>query len=313
MPVSEQEPLRSAPDSSPNPPNPASSPNPTSSPWWRPYTDVALIVLGAAMMAVALNTLLIPNEIVAGGIIGLAVIAEIQLGVPISVALLLMNLPLVYLQWRYLGGLGSVLRTILGVVSLALLTEYSRGIFGPVTHDRLLTVVYGGVLSGVGLAMVFMGRGTTGGSDILCRLVFQFYGWSMGRTMLVVNVLVYGLAAWLFGLEPVMLALLLSYVMSHALDTVMHGITSNRVVWVVTRHPQDVTAGIVQNLGRGVTTLQARGGLSGQDMGFLYMVVPRSGLQRLKRRVLLEDPDAFITVMSPRESVGGFQSMTPPS
>lgn len=286
---------------------------PATQPWWRVYIDIVFIVLGAGLQAVALNTLLIPNEIVAGGVTGLSIIGEVQLGIPISVALLVMNLPLVYLQWRYLGGVGSVLRTILGVVALALITEFTRDLIGPVTHDRLLTVVYGGVLSGVGLAMVFMGRGTTGGGDILCRLVFQFYGWSVGRTMLAVNVVVYGLAAVLFGLEPAMLALLMSYVMSQALDSVMHGMTSNRVVWVVTRHPNDVIEGIVQNLGRGVTSLRAQGGLSKVEMGFLYMVVPRSGLQRLKRRVLLEDPDAFITVMSPRESVGGFQGMTPPS
>jgi len=285
---------------------------PPTQPRWRVFADILLIVLGAALQAVALNTLLIPNQIVAGGITGLATIGEIQFGIPLSVALLVMNVPLVYLQWRFLGGVGSVLRTILGVVALALVTQYTRGLVEPVTHDRLLTVVYGGLFSGVGLAMVFMGRGTTGGGDILSRLVFQFYGWSVGRTMLAVNVVVYGLAAALFGLEPAMLALLLSYVMSHTLDAVMHGMTSNRVVWVVTRHPHDVTEGIVQNLGRGVTSMQAQGGLSRQDMGFLYMVVPRSGLQRLKRRVLLEDPDAFITVMSPRESVGGFQSMTPP-
>ncbi len=279
--------------------------------WPRTLLDILLIIVGAGLNALALNTLLLPNEIVAGGVTGLAVIADLRLSIPISVGLLILNLPLVFLQWRFLGGVGSVLRTILGVVTLALLTEGTRGWLGPVTHDRLLTVVYGGVLGGVGLALVFLGRGTTGGGDILGRLCFQFFGWSIGRTMLAVNTLVYGLAAWLFGLEPAMLALLLSYVMSHTLDTVLHGVSSSRVVWVVTRHPQDVTESITMNLGRGVTSLRAQGGLSGQDMGFLYLVVPRSGIQRLKRRVLLTDPDAFITVMSPRESVGGFQSTSP--
>jgi uncharacterized membrane-anchored protein YitT (DUF2179 family) len=284
---------------------------PRSHRWARIALDIMLILAGAGLNAVAINTLLIPNEIVAGGITGLALIAELQLSIPISVALLVLNLPLVVLQWRCLGGLGSVLRTILGVVALALLTEVTHGVVGPITEDRLLVVVYGGVLSGVGLALVFLGRGTTGGGDILGRLFFQFFGWGIGRTMLGVNVLVYGLAAWLFGLEPAMLALLLSYVMSHTLDAVLHGMTSNRVVWVVSRHPERVSTSITRELGRGVTTLPGRGGHTGTEVGFLYIVVPRSGVQRLKREITRTDPDAFITIMSPRESIGGFQSTTP--
>lgn len=273
--------------------------------------DILLIIAGAGLNALAINALLIPNEIVAGGVTGLAVIADLRLGLPIGWALVIMNVPLIFLQWRFLGGLGSVLRTALGVASLAAITSWSGGWVGPLTEDRLLVVVYGGVLSGVGLALVFLGRGTTGGGDILGRLCFQFFGWGIGRTMLAVNVVVYGLAGVLFGLEPAMLALLLSYVMSHTLDAVLHGMSSNRVVWIVSRRPDRVTESIARNLGRGVTAISGRGGHSGREVGLLYIVVPRSGIQRLKREILLTDPEAFVTIMSPRESIGGYQSTVP--
>ncbi len=279
--------------------------------WLRPTMDVLLIIVGAGLNALAVNVLLVPNEIVAGGFLGLAVMGEIQLNIPVGWTLLAINAPLVWLQWRFLGGVGSVLRTILGVVSLSVLTAVTRDWVGPITDDRLLVVVYGGVLGGIGLALVFLGRGTTGGGDILSRLCFRFFGWGFGRTMLGVNILVYGLAGILFGMEPVMLALLMSYVMSQTLDSVLHGMNSSRVAFIVSRHPHQVSQRVARELGRGVTKLQGEGGHTGQNVGFLYIVVPRSGLQRMKRVVLDSDPDAFITVMSPRESVGGYQSTVP--
>ena len=280
-------------------------------PWYRMGLDILLITAGAGLNALAVNALLVPNEIVAGGFLGLAVLGEVWLNIPVSWFLLVVNAPLIFLQWRFLGGAGSVLRTILGVVALSALTALTRDWTGSVTDDRLLVVVYGGVLGGVGLAMVFLGRGTTGGGDILVRLCFRFFGWGFGRTMLVVNALVYTLAGILFGLEPAMLALLMSYVMSHTLDAVLHGMSSGRVTLIVSRYPDEITDRVSRELGRGVTKMRGQGGHSGAEVGFLYIVVPRSGLQRLKRTVLNTDPDAFITILSPRESVGGFQSTVP--
>jgi uncharacterized membrane-anchored protein YitT (DUF2179 family) len=277
----------------------------------RNLVDYALILVGAALNAVAINSFLIPNKIVSGGLTGLAVIGDLSLGLPFGAVLVLLNLPLVVLQWRLLGGIPVVVRTIVGVGALAVLTEVTAPILPVATNDKLLTIAYGGFLCGLGLALVFHGRGTTGGSDILGRLCHRYFGWSIGRTILTTNVLVYGLAAVLYGPEPAMLALLLSYVMSHTLDAVLHGMTSSRVVWIVTDEPEAVTEAITRHLGRGMTRMRAEGGHSGVDRAMLYTVVPRSDTQRLKRRVLERDPQAFITVMTPRESVGGFHLASP--
>ncbi|MEZ4386894.1 MAG: YitT family protein [Candidatus Krumholzibacteriia bacterium] len=277
----------------------------------RSVVEYALIIVGAALNAVAIVTLLLPNEVVAGGVTGLAVIADLSTPIPFGVALLVMNLPLVWVQWRYLGGARFVARTIVGVVALSAFTELLAPILPPITHDRLLTVVYGGVLGGLGLAMVFHGRGTTGGADILGRLCHRYFGWSIGRTLLGMNVLVYGLAAFLYGAEPAMLALLLSYVMSQTLDTALHGMSGSRAVWIVSERPDAVTEVVTRAMGRGLTAIAATGGHSGQDKAMLYAVVPRADIQRLKLRVLQCDPAAFITVLTPRESVGGFQLANP--
>lgn len=277
----------------------------------REAVDYLLIIVGATISAVAVDALLIPNEIVAGGLAGLAVIAQISLGLPFGVVFAVLNLPLVVIQWRLLGGTRAVVRTIVGVSVYSLATYLLAPVLPVITEDRLLTIAYGGFLSGVGLALVFRGRGTTGGTDIIGRLLHHYQGWSLGQTALAFNVIVYGLAALLYGPEPAMVALLTSYVLAQTLDGALHGMTASRVVWVVTDRPTIVTEVITRHLGRGVTALRAEGGHSGRRKSMLYVVVPRSDTQRLKLRVLERDPDAFITVLTPRESVGGFHLATP--
>jgi len=272
----------------------------------RTIFDFVLIVAGAGLNAVALVVFLLPNDVVAGGMTGLAVIVRLALGIPFGLVLLAMNLPLLILQWRLLGGLHSILRTLVGVIVLAAMTEALQPLLPTVTTDRLLIITYGGGLAGLGLAMVFHGRGTTGGADILARLFNRYYGWRIGRTMLALNAIVFSLAGVLFGPEPAMVALLMSYVMSRILDAVLHGLASSRVVMIVTEQPSRVREAVVQIMGRGLTMIPATGGHSGRRKGLLYAVIPRADIQRLKLRVLDSDPGAFITVMTPREAVGGF-------
>lgn len=268
--------------------------------------EYLLIVLGALLNSLAINIFLLPNDVVAGGVTGLAVIAELSLEIPFGVALLVLNLPLLVIQWRLLGGMGPFLRTLVGIVSLAVLTHVLQPYLPEVTQDRLLVICYGGGLGGLGLALVFLGRGTTGGADILARLCHRWIGWSFGRTLLVINAVVYSLAGLLYGPEPAMVALLLSFVMGRALDTVLHGVSSSRAVLIVTEHPNDVCEGVIRVMGRGLTMLPATGGYTGRKKTLLYVVVPRADIQQLKLRVLDRDPAAFITVLTPRESVGGF-------
>jgi uncharacterized membrane-anchored protein YitT (DUF2179 family) len=275
------------------------------------FFDYVLIIVGATLNAVALVVFLLPNEVVAGGLTGIAVIARLALGIPFGAVLLVLNLPLLVMQWRLLGGFRSILRTLVGVTVLALMTEVLQPLLPTVTEDRLLIITYGGGLAGLGLAMVFHGRGTTGGADILARLFNRYRGWRIGRTMLALNAVVYTLAGVLFGPEPAMVALLMSYVMSRTLDAVLHGLASSRVVMIVTAQPGKVRAAVVHIMGRGLTMIPATGGHSGRRKGLLYAVIPRADIQRMKLQVLDSDPGAFITVMTPREAVGGFH-LAPP-
>jgi uncharacterized membrane-anchored protein YitT (DUF2179 family) len=268
--------------------------------------DYALIVFGASLNAAAIDLFLVPNHIVAGGVTGLSIILHLTVGTRVGMMILAFNVPILYLGWKHMGGFGFFLRTAVGAATLGLATDLLAPLMPVLTQDRLLTVFYGGIMCGTGLALVFRGRGTTGGADVLGRLAHRLWGFDIGRSMLAVNVLVYGLAAVVFGPEPAMLALLLSFVMTKTLDTVLHGLEATRSAFIVCQDPERVKDSIMANLHRGVTLLEGRGGYTGEQRTVLYVVVARSEAQRLKHRVLEVDPNAFVAIYSPQEVMGGF-------
>ena len=268
--------------------------------------DYARIVLGGLLMAMSINLFLAPNQVVAGGLIGLSIIANHVFAVPIGMALLAMNVPVLWLGWRYGGGFPFFVRTLAGLLALSLGTDLTRPFLPELSHDHLLVVFYGGVLSGAGLALVFRGRGTTGGIDIIGRLVNRRFGIPVGQTILAVNVAVYALAAVIFGIEPAMFALLLSFVAARTLDAVLYGLSATKSAFIISRSPDEVRAALLAYLGRGVTILDARGGYTGEPRQVLFVVVPRHEVMRLKRRVMDVDPDAFIAIHAAQEVLGGY-------
>lgn len=268
--------------------------------------DYARILLGCALMAAAIDTLMVPNDVVAGGLTGLAVICHHWLGTGVGLVAFLLNLPLLWLAWRYLGGLRYFLRTLVGVAAFAGFIDLGARYLPTLTEDRLLVIVYGGILNGVGLAMVFRGRGTTGGMDIVAQLAHRAWGTDYGQAMLAGNVVVYVLAGLIFGPEPAMVALLLAGVTSKSLDAVLHGLSATRQALIISDRHEEITASVLGNLARGVTRLEGTGGFSGDPKPVLLVVVMRHEAQRLKRRIQEIDPDAFVVISTPSEVQGGY-------
>lgn len=271
---------------------------------WRWWLDYASIITGAALCGVAIATLLEPNQVVPGGITGLAMILKDQLGLPYGLVLIGLNLPLLWAAWRCLGGPSALIRTVIGVLVMAASIEVASKSLGVLTEDRLLVIFYGGLLSGVGLALVFHGRGTTGGTDILSRLIHLWFDTGVGKAMLGVNVIVFGLAGVIYGVEPAAVALLVSFVMTKSLDSVLHGLVASRSALVVTSRALAVKRAVNKELRRGATLLQGQGDYSREDYAVLYVVVSRAEVARLKRCVAKADPDAFLTLYSPQEVIG---------
>ncbi len=274
--------------------------------------EFLVIGLGALLVALAADLFLIPNKVVSGGVVGVATILHYTLGTPVGIITLALNLPLFLAGLRWGGGLAAGIRTAFAVVVMSLAIDYLQPYLPRVTADPLLYTIYGGILDGLGLGLVLRFGGTTGGTDILARLVKRFLGIGFGTTLLIANVVILAGAAFIFGPEPAMYAIILAAVSSKVIDLAQEGERSARSAIIVSSRPDEIRAGILQEMERGVTVLEGRGGYTQTEREVLLCAFQRNELSRLKRLIHQIDPDAFVIIGSVHEVLGeGFQGLAP--
>jgi uncharacterized membrane-anchored protein YitT (DUF2179 family) len=276
---------------------------PSSGPW-RVAADYVQIVVGSVLVGVGVNLFFVPNQVVSGGVTGVAILLHYAFGTPVGLVTLLLNLPLLAIGWRWAGGLRFLVRTGIAVAILSATIDLSGPFLTAPTADRLLVICYGGLLDGLGMGLVFRGRGTTGGTDVVARIAHRFLGLGIGQTLLVINVAIFAVAALQFGAEAVMVALALAFVSARVLDTVQAGFSASRQAMIITDRPDGVRDTVFAHLNRGVTFLEARGGFTGRSRPMLYVVVAAHEVGRLKLRVAEVDPDAFVAISSAQEVFG---------
>jgi len=272
-------------------------------------TDYALVVTGAVCVALAADLFLIPNQVVPGGVVGIATILRYTLGTPVGLVNLLINLPLFLAGLRWIGGLRFAVRTGVAVLVMSLALDLLPPYLPETTSDPLLYTLYGGMLDGLGMGLVFRAGGTTGGTDILARLFQRFTGVNLGGTLLGINVAILGTAAAVFGLEPALYALIAAFVSSKVIDLVQEGFSHARAALIISDKPETVCQQVMERLGRGITVLQGQGGYTSVQRQVLYCVVAQSEVSRLKRLVNETDPNACIVISQAQEVLGeGFKS-----
>jgi uncharacterized membrane-anchored protein YitT (DUF2179 family) len=280
--------------------------------WLEPLVDYVLIVTGSVLVAIGTNMFFVPNKVVSGGVTGIAIIAHYTLHTPVGMGVLVLNLPLLWLGWRYAGGVRFFVRTVVAVVIMSAAIDLSAPYIQPPTSDRLLVICYGGLLDGLGLGLVFRGRGTTGGTDVLARIAQRWLGVPVGQSLLAMNVLIFGAAGFLFSLEAVMVALALAFVSARVVDLVQEGFSSARAAMIITKRPDEVKGAVLKQLGRGVTVLRGTGGYTGQDRPVLYVVVGSTEVGQLKRILSEVDRRAFVAIAPAKEVFGeGFAPNIP--
>jgi len=266
--------------------------------------DYAQIVAGSLMVAVGTNLFFVPNNVVSGGVTGIAILAHHLLHTPVGSVVFVLNLPLLWLGWRFAGGLRFFVRTAVSVVVLSAGIDLTAALFTPPTHDRLLVICYGGLVDGLGMGLVFRGRGSTGGTDVLARLAHRYLGVGIGQALLVINVAIFAAAAFVFGAEAVMVALALAFVSARVLDLVQAGFSAARAALIISHEPDAVREAVLKRLGRGVTVLHGQGGYTGEERPVLYVVVAPHEVGRLKRLVAQVDRAAFVAITPAQEVLG---------
>lgn len=266
--------------------------------------DYGQIVLGSVLVAIGTNMFFVPNNVVSGGAVGVAIILHHVLRTPVGLVTLALNVPLIWLGWKYAGGMRFFVRTLVAVVVMSAAIDVSAPFIVPPTTDRLLVICYGGLLDGLGMGLVFRGRGTTGGTDVLARLAHRFLGIGIGQALLTINVMIFAAAAFIFGAEAVMVALALAFVSARVLDVVQAGFSAARTAIIISEQPDAVKHAVLHRLGRGVTVLQGQGGYTGQPRPVLYVVLAPQEVGRLKRLVARVDGKAFVAITPAQEVLG---------
>ena len=279
---------------------------------WESGRDYILITLGALLQALALRLFLVPAHLVSGGVSGLAQIINFHTGWPIGMMILLGNIPLFLLGWRYLGGRRFAVRTAFAVVVISLLIDITA-IFLPsqgLTNDILLNTLYGGVISGVGYGLVYRGRGTSGGSDILARILNHWRNVPISQSYLWVDSLIILAAGLSFSWENALYALVVLYVSGIAAEGITEGSNVVRTALIITAHPQEIASSIMDQMERGVTMVAAQGGFTGEERTVIYTAVSRSEISQVKALVREADPRAFMVIGQAYEVLGeGFQRL----
>ena len=272
----------------------------------RAIVDYLLIILGALVQALSLRLFLIPSELVSGGISGLAQLINHYTSFPIGLMVLLGNIPLFILGWRFLGGPRFAVRTMLSIVAFSVFTD-SLAFFlpvGGVTEDMVLNTLFGGLLLGIGLGIVYRGRGTSGGTDILGRILNRYTGMTISQAYMITDSLVVLGAGFVFGWTKALYGLVLIYVSGIAAEVALQGTNVIRTAMIVTTRTEAITKQIMDELERGVTILSGKGGFTGEAREVIYCTVSRMEINRLKMLVHEIDPKAFMVIGQAQEALG---------
>ena len=279
--------------------------------WKSMLTDLLFIFGGSVCYAVAIGMFSDPNDIAPGGLTGVAILLNYLFDwIPVGVATIVMNVPLLIVSWFVLSKY-MVLRTLWGILLSSVLTDvltpYVSGLF-LVSDGRnpLLVCIFGGALLGLGVGLIMRRGGTTGGSEVISRLLEKKYPhMSVGTLILGVDAVVITLSAVVYGrVEQALYAVVFVFVGSQIIDRVVYGGRSGKMIMIMSKKQPEITEAIMHKVNRGVTLLKSQGGYSGQDQNTMLVAVRKDEVFRLRKTVFDIDPDAFLMMLTTDEVRG---------
>lgn len=263
------------------------------------------IALGALLAALAIRVFLIPNELIDGGVIGIALILGRLFGNNyLSYFLIALNIPFLFLAWRFIRRsfvLYMLLATIIFALFLSLLERMPT-----FAADPLEAIVIGGVLLGAGAGLIIRNGGCTDGTEILAIMINRKKGFTVGQVVLFINIFIFSAYGWIFLDWHIAMRSLMTYIVAFKMiDLVIAGLEELKSVLIMCSHPEKLSKIITHELGLGLTFIKGKGGYSGEDRDILFIIVERLDLAELKEIVLREDPSAFMAIENLHEVAYG--------
>lgn len=261
------------------------------------------ITLGAAIAGFGINYFTIANGLGEGGFTGISILLKYLFDLSPGITSLVMNIP-VFILGAWLLGLRSMVYTIWGTVNLSFFLWLFEDWGDPIQGDLLLASLYAGSVLGIGLGIIFRFGGTTGGVDILARVVNKFTGISIGRTMFAFDLMVIGFSFLYLGRERAMYTIVAVFLAARVIDVVVEGMYTAKAVTVISDKSMQIAQEVLEKMDRGATLMRAKGGYTGREREVLYVVVSRNELTRLKNLISEKDPRAFVVVTDARNVLG---------
>lgn len=271
------------------------------------FIDLLMIALGCAIYGISLDMISVPNKLADGGLSGISLILRHFWGINMGLSTLILNIPLILLGYRFMGK-RLLAYTIWGTVSLSFFLWFWRSV--PIIkqldleHDLFLSAISAGVLSGIGLGLVFRYNGTSGGADIIARICQIKFGISSGKMLLFCDAVVLFASLSYLDIKHMMYTLLASFILSRAMDTVQQGAYSARGLLIISDKYEQIGQMIDLKLERGFTYFKALGGYKQDEKRVIYVVVAPREIPAIKQLIKQEDPNAFVSILEVHEALG---------
>lgn len=268
--------------------------------------DIVLMALGIACAAFGLESFLIPNSFIDGGVTGISLLVQEVANYPIYISLVVINIPFVFLGYKLISKQFAI-KTAIAIFGLALVVGTVH--FPEVTHDKLLVAVFGGFFLGAGIGLSVRGGAVIDGTEVLAIYLSRKFGTTIGDIIISINILIFSVAAYLLSVETALYSVITYLAASRTLDFVIEGIEEYTGVTIISAHNEKIRLMIINELGRGVTVYKGRRGYgkSGEtnDTDIVYTVITRLELNKLNNEIVKIDPYAFVVMSSVKDTKGG--------
>ena len=257
---------------------------------------IIVIMLGATLYSIGLEIFLIPNNIIDGGVVGISIMVNHFINVPLGLLTFILNIPFFVIGYKQIGKTFTI-ATIFSVICYSIGVSILKPIPG-ITHDILLASVFGGIIEGVGIGLIMRSGGSTDGTEVVAIILDKRINFSIGDIIMFFNFFILLAAGVLFGWDRAMYSLIAYFIAIKVIDIIVEGIDESRAVIIISDKNKDISEAIMDRLGRGMTFLDGEGGNNGDSKNIIYVVVSRLEIAKLKSIVNGFDKDAFITIGS---------------
>jgi uncharacterized membrane-anchored protein YitT (DUF2179 family) len=279
----------------------------------RNIKDTFLIGAGIMAAGFGLKGFLLPNNFLDGGVMGISLLINLLSSIDLSYLVVLINLPFIVIAYTQVAKKFAI-RTILAIVALAVVLAIVE--FPVITSDKLLIAFFGGFFLGLGIGLSIRGGSVIDGTEVLAIYTSRKTTLTVGDIILILNIFIFSVAAYLINIETALYAILTYLVASKTVDFVVHGIEEYTSVMIVSKHSDEIKAAITNHMGRGVTVLRGKGGFGKtghrhEDYDVIYSVITRLELQRLKTEIAKIDEEAFVVENSVNDIKGGIIKKRP--